>query len=110
MGNAFALSKRSGISTVFAASITSMPARHAAMGNWSVDRLMWAAMIIKVHPRSDAVSRFAPVGIGFQMHFLVLDRTPQPFDEILSMKRPRPSIEIAMPAASSLPVKAELVN
>src|SRR5258707_4846126 len=26
------------------------------------------------------------------------------------MKRPRPSIEIAMPAASSLPVKAALVN
>ena len=34
VGNAFALSKRSGISTVFAASILSMPARHAAMGNW----------------------------------------------------------------------------
>jgi len=32
VGNAFALSKRSGISTV-AASILSMPARHAAMGN-----------------------------------------------------------------------------
>src|SRR6266849_9925275 len=30
--------------------------------------------------------------------------------KILSMKRPRPSIEIAMPAASSLPVKAALVN
>jgi len=34
VGNAFALSKRSGISTVFAASILSVPARHAAMGNW----------------------------------------------------------------------------
>jgi hypothetical protein len=34
VGNAFALSKRSGISTVFAASILSMPVRHAAMGNW----------------------------------------------------------------------------
>src|SRR5216684_189679 len=34
VGNAFALSKRSGISTVFAASILPMPARHAAMGNW----------------------------------------------------------------------------
>jgi uncharacterized membrane protein YjjB (DUF3815 family) len=34
VGNAFALSKRSSISTVFAASILSMLARHAAMGNW----------------------------------------------------------------------------
>jgi hypothetical protein len=31
-GNAFALSKRSGISTAFAASILSMPARHTAIG------------------------------------------------------------------------------
>src|ERR1019366_9969875 len=30
--------------------------------------------------------------------------------KILSMKRPRPSIEIATPAASSLPVNAALVN
>ena len=30
--------------------------------------------------------------------------------KMLSMKRPRPSIEIAMPAASSMPVKAALVN
>jgi len=34
VGNAFALSKRSGISTVLVASILSLPARHAAMGNW----------------------------------------------------------------------------
>lgn len=33
VGNALALSKRSGIS-IFAASILSVPARHAAMGNW----------------------------------------------------------------------------
>jgi len=39
------------------------------------------------------------------MHFLVFDRTPQSFDEMLYMKRPRPSIEIAMPAASSMPVE-----
>src|ERR1700730_9526648 len=30
--------------------------------------------------------------------------------KMLSMKRPRPSIEIATPAASSLPVNAALVN
>ena len=30
--------------------------------------------------------------------------------KMLSMKRPRPSIEISTPAASSLPVKAALVN
>jgi hypothetical protein len=30
--------------------------------------------------------------------------------KILSMKRPRPSTEIVMPAASSLPVNATLVN
>ena len=35
VGNAFALSKRSGISTVLAAaSILSMPARHTAIGVW----------------------------------------------------------------------------
>src|SRR3984957_17087418 len=52
VGNAFALSKRSGISTgLAAASIRSMPARHTA------------------------------VGVGFQMHFFVLDRAPQAFDE-----------------------------
>ena len=35
VGNAFALSKRSGISTdLAAASILSMPARHAAIGIW----------------------------------------------------------------------------
>src|SRR3984957_10016280 len=52
VGNAFALSKRSGISTALAAaSILSMPARHTA------------------------------IGVGFQMDFFVLDRAPQPFDE-----------------------------
>ena len=35
VGNAFALSKRSGISTVFSAdSILSVPARHTAIGIW----------------------------------------------------------------------------
>jgi len=35
VGNAFALSKRSGISTALAvASILSMPARHTAIGVW----------------------------------------------------------------------------
>jgi hypothetical protein len=28
---------------------------------------MRAVMIVKIHPQSDAVSRFAPVSIGFQM-------------------------------------------
>ena len=50
-------------------------------GKLVVHCLMRAAMILKSHPRSDAVSRFAPVSIGFQMHFLIFDRAPQPVDE-----------------------------
>jgi hypothetical protein len=36
-------------------------------GKLVVHRLVWTEMIIKGHPQSDAVSRFAPVGIGVQM-------------------------------------------
>jgi hypothetical protein len=60
------------------------PCRH---GKLIVHRLMRAVMIVKIHPQTDAVSRFAPVSIGFQMHFLVFDRAPQPFDENIALMR-----------------------
>ena len=83
---------------------TVAPHRHRRL---VVHRLVRASKIVESHPGTDAGPRLAAIGIGFQMHLLVFDRAPQPLDENMSMKRPRPSIEIAMPAASSLPVKAE---
>ena len=73
-------SSRSALSIMSTAFV--LPCRRARPPSALVaDRLVWAAMIVKGHPRSDAVSRFASVGIGFQMHFLVFERAPQPFDE-----------------------------
>src|SRR5260370_33321478 len=37
--------------------------------------------IVKGHPGTDAGPRLAAIGAGFQMHFLILDGAPQPFDE-----------------------------
>jgi hypothetical protein len=72
VGNEFALSERSGIFTVFAASILSVPARHAACETdcSSPDA---GGDDCKSSSRIDAVSRYAPVSIGFQMHFIVFD-------------------------------------
>jgi hypothetical protein len=72
---------------------------------------MWAPKIIKIHPIANASPRLAAVGIGFQMNFFLyfIERHRRPM-KLLSMKRPRPSIEIATPAASSFPEKAALVN
>jgi hypothetical protein len=44
------------------------------------------------------------------MYFFIFDRAPQPFDENIVHETTAFAIEIAMPAASSLPVKAALVN
>ena len=46
-----------------------------------VHRLVRAPKIVEVHPGTDAGPRLAAIGVGFQMHFFVLDRAPQPFDE-----------------------------
>src|SRR4029077_9952611 len=77
VGNAFVLSKRSGISTALAAaSILSMPARQTAHRHLVVHRLVRAPKIVEVHPGTDAGPRLAAIGVGFQMHFFVLDRAP----------------------------------
>src|SRR5580658_8875365 len=40
-----------------------------------------ASAIVEGHPETDAGPGLATVGVGFQMHFFVLDRAPQAFDE-----------------------------
>ena len=67
-------------------------------------------MIVEFHPLANAVSRFAAVRIGFQVNLLYLIERHSRSMKMLSMKRPRPSIEIAILAASSLPVNTVLVN
>src|SRR5271169_4260610 len=67
-----------------------------------------APEIVEGHPGTDPGPGLATVGISFQMHFFVLDRAPQAFDEDVVHETPAPSIEIAIPAASSLPVNAAL--
>jgi hypothetical protein len=34
-----------------------------------------APKIVEVHPGTDAGPRLAAIGVGFQMHFFVLDRS-----------------------------------
>ena len=46
-----------------------------------VHRLVRAPKIVKGDPGTDAGPRLAAIGVGFQMHFFVLNRAPQPFDE-----------------------------
>ena len=75
-----------------------------------VHRLVRATKIVEVRPGTDAGPRLAAIGVGFQMHFFVLDRAPSRSMKMLSMKRPRPSIEISTPAVTSLLVKASAVN
>jgi hypothetical protein len=42
---------------------------------------MRAPEIVEGHPETDAGPGLAAVGVGHQMHFFVLDRAPQAFDE-----------------------------
>ncbi len=49
-----------------------------------------------------------PMGVALEIDVLVLQGAPQPLDEyVLSIQRPRPSIEILIPAVSSVLVKSE---
>src|SRR5271166_5550271 len=46
-----------------------------------IARWVFPCAIVEVHPATDAGPRLAAIRVGFQMHFFVLDRAPQPFDE-----------------------------
>ena len=83
------------------------PRRHRHL---VVHRLVRAPKIVKGHPGTDAGPRLAGVGISFQMHFSYLIERHSRSMKMLSMKRPRPSIEIATQVAASLPAKASAVN
>ena len=69
-------------------------------------RLVRPESVVKGEPGRDPDARLVAVGVGFEVDLLVLERGMN----TLSSQRPRPSIEMLMPAADSLPVKAALVN
>jgi hypothetical protein len=73
-------------------------------------RLVRTLVIVKANPGFDAGSSLAAIGIALKIDVLMFERAPGPLDETLSIQRPRPAIEMRMPAAASRPVKAALVN
>ena len=64
--------------------------------------------VVIADPATDAGSCLAAALEGVEKDAFVFQRSPQPLDE--DVKRPRPSIEMRMPASLSVVVKAKLVN
>jgi hypothetical protein len=72
---------------------------------------MRTLFIVKGDPRSDAALGIATVDIALEVNILVFQRPPEPLDEdVVHPQRPRPSMEMATPAAARAPVKAAEVN
>ena len=65
--------------------------------------LMRPTVVVEVYPSADAGPRLAAVGVAFRWTSSYLIERHSRSMKMLSMKRPRPSIEIAISAASSLP-------
>ncbi len=66
-----------------------------------------AQPIVIVNPGTDAAARFAARLEGGEQDALIFKAAPEPLNED---QRPRPSIEMRMPASLSVVVKAKLVN
>jgi hypothetical protein len=78
---------------------------------WAAKRLMRTPSVVEGEPRGDAERRFAAVRRVFEIDVVVLERAPEPLENTLSIQHPPPaSIDISMPAGSSAPKKAALVN
>ena len=67
-------------------------------------------VVVELEVGSDAVPRLGHVLVGFEVDLLVLETAPEPFDEDVIGKAPRPSMLMATPWARSTPVKSSSVN
>ena len=75
-----------------------------------IERRVGPAPVVEVHPPTDAGPSLGTGCELGQVDAFVLERSPQPLVNTLSIQRPLPSIEMQMPASLSTSVKSTLVN
>jgi len=71
---------------------------------------MEAVFIAEPEPFFEAVAQIGTALKGVQIEIVIFHRSPQPFDEDVSLKLPRPSMLIFIRLAESTSVKSLLVN
>jgi hypothetical protein len=72
--------------------------------------LMKTALVVEGEIFADPGFRLAAVGAALQIDVLIFQRAQTRSMKTLSIRRPRPSIEMRTPASSNAPVKAAAVN